>query len=307
MRNLWILILALAVVACAENNDFVTESGVEVSCLVKGDGEIFVKDSVVLLNMKIQTADGEVLTESTPLEPLALAYDPEMEAGHIQEVLNGMQVGDSVYFETTALNLFVETYKTRIPPQMDSTTVITVNMKVTEQMSQESYRAYLTEVRTKKMAKDAELLEEKAVSDVREIDAYLEKEGIEAQTTESGLRYVITKEGTGATAEPGDVVKVHYEGRILDGPYFDTSVEEVAKREGLYDPRRDPYDPFEFPIGQGRVIKGWDEGIALIKEGGKGTLYIPSPLAYGSREAGEVIKPFSILVFDVEVIEVSKN
>ncbi|MEQ8472798.1 MAG: FKBP-type peptidyl-prolyl cis-trans isomerase [Marinoscillum sp.] len=307
MKNIWIVILALVVVACAENNDFVTESGVEVSCLVKGDGEAFVKDSVVLLNMKIQTADGEVLTESTPLEPLALAYDPEMKAGHIQEVLNGMEVGDSVYFETTAQNLFVETYKTRIPPTMDSTTVIMVNMKVTEQMGEDAYRAYLSEMRQKKMTKDAELLEEKAVTDGEEIDAYLEKEGIEAQTTESGLRYVITEEGSGPTAEPGDVVKVHYEGRVLDGPYFDTSVEEVARREGLYDERRAPYGPFEFPIGQGRVIKGWDEGIALIKEGGKGTLYIPSPLAYGSRAAGPAIQPFSILVFDVEVVEVIKN
>ena len=77
----------------------------------------------------------------------------------------------------------------------------------------------------------------------------------------------------------------------------------VAKEQGIYQEGR-PYQPFTFPIGQGRVIKGWDEGIGLLNVGTKATLYIPSTLGYGSRSAGAVIKPNSILVFDVELLEI---
>jgi peptidylprolyl isomerase len=83
---------------------------------------------------------------------------------------------------------------------------------------------------------------------------------------------------------------VHYTGRLLDGTKFDSSL--------------DRNDPIEFKLGQGMVIKGWDEGIALLKVGGKALLIIPSNLAYGSRGAGGVIPPFSPLTFEVELVSV---
>ena len=85
-------------------------------------------------------------------------------------------------------------------------------------------------------------------------------------------------------------MKVHYTGRLLDGTKFDSSL--------------DRNDPIEFKLGQGMVIKGWDEGIALLKVGGKALLIIPSNLAYGSRGAGGVIPPFSPLTFEVELVSV---
>ena len=97
MKNIWILIFPLLVFSCNKNNDFTTETGVEVSCLVKGDGLGAQKDSIVVLYLKIVGADGEVLTETTPEKPLALAFDPEMKAGNLQEVLKEMEVGDSVF------------------------------------------------------------------------------------------------------------------------------------------------------------------------------------------------------------------
>ena len=75
--------------------------------------------------------------------------------------------------------------------------------------------------------------------------------------------------------------------------------------KGLYDERREPYQPYTFPLGQGQVIKGWDEGIALLNEGSKARLYIPSPLGYGSRDRSPIIRANSILVFDVELVEVA--
>ena len=106
--------------------------------------------------------------------------------------------------------------------------------------------------------------------------------------TASGLEYVETLAGTGAQAKAGDVVRVHYTGKFLDGKVFDSSVSRG--------------EPLEFPLGKGRVIRGWDEGIALMKVGGKATLTIPPQLAYGESGAGGVIPPNATLVFDVELV-----
>lgn len=112
------------------------------------------------------------------------------------------------------------------------------------------------------------------------------KEGV--KTTASGLQYKITKEGEGKSPAATDSVLVHYRGTLLDGKEFDSSY----KRN----------EPIEFPLN--RVIPGWTEGLQLLKEGGKATLYIPSKLAYGSRGAGGVIGPDETLIFEVELLKV---
>lgn len=108
--------------------------------------------------------------------------------------------------------------------------------------------------------------------------------------TESGLRYQIIQEGTGAKAEKGQTVSVHYKGQLPDGTVFDSSY----KRN----------QPIDFALGVGQVIKGWDEGIGLLKVGDKARFVIPSDLAYGSAGAGGVIPPDATLVFDVELVAV---
>jgi FKBP-type peptidyl-prolyl cis-trans isomerase len=109
-------------------------------------------------------------------------------------------------------------------------------------------------------------------------------------TTASGLKYWDLKKGTGALAKPGSVVKVHYTGWLTDGKKFDSSV--------------DRNEPFEFRLGAGMVIRGWDEGVAGMKVGGKRTLVIPPQLGYGARGAGGVIPPNATLKFEVELLDV---
>ncbi|MGZ9275033.1 MAG: FKBP-type peptidyl-prolyl cis-trans isomerase [Nitrospira sp.] len=109
-------------------------------------------------------------------------------------------------------------------------------------------------------------------------------------TTESGLKYVDVSVGTGREAVAGNLATVHYTGWLTNGTKFDSSV--------------DRRDPFSFPIGSGKVIKGWDEGVAGMKVGGKRKLTIPPQLGYGARGAGGVIPPNATLVFDVELLEV---
>ncbi len=109
-------------------------------------------------------------------------------------------------------------------------------------------------------------------------------------TTSSGLSYAVLTPGKGAEAAPGKMVFMHYTGWLLDGTKFDSSLDRGK--------------PFSFPLGAGRVIPGWDEGVAGMKIGEKRQLRIPPKLGYGARGAGGVIPPGATLVFDVELLDV---
>jgi FKBP-type peptidyl-prolyl cis-trans isomerase FkpA len=122
-----------------------------------------------------------------------------------------------------------------------------------------------------------------------------EAQGQKPVTTGSGLQYIDTKPGTGATPRKNQTVVVHYTGWLYTngqkGKKFDSSV--------------DRNEPFKFPVGAGRVIAGWDEGVGSMKVGGKRTLIIPPNLGYGAQGAGGAIPPNATLIFDVELIDLN--
>lgn len=113
----------------------------------------------------------------------------------------------------------------------------------------------------------------------------------DVKTTESGLRYVEVEEGEGEVPQSGQTVVVHYTGSLADGTKFDSS--------------RDRDRPFSFKLGQGQVIKGWEEGISTMRVGGRRQLIIPPELGYGQKGAGGVIPPNATLIFDVELLRIS--
>ncbi|MCB0463410.1 MAG: peptidylprolyl isomerase [Flavobacteriaceae bacterium] len=139
--------------------------------------------------------------------------------------------------------------------------------------------------RTFEGSREKRLAEEKAKR-----EAALDKIAAGFESTESGLRYQILQKGSGAKAEKGKTVSVHYKGQLPDGTVFDSSY----KRN----------QPIDFPLGMGQVIAGWDEGISLLNVGDKARFVIPSDLGYGSRGAGGVIPPDATLIFDVELMNV---
>lgn len=123
----------------------------------------------------------------------------------------------------------------------------------------------------------------------QQIENYLNQRGItDYQVSPDGIYYTVERQGDGPKPQPNQKVTVHYRGTLLNGKQFDASY--------------DRGQPFEFVLGRGQVIKGWDRGIPLFNVGGKGTLYLPSSLGYGERGSGSNIPPNSILIFDVEVL-----
>jgi peptidylprolyl isomerase len=133
-----------------------------------------------------------------------------------------------------------------------------------------------------------------ALMQVLFLDAPMARAQETAVTTPSGLQLKDTQVGAGASPETGQICVMHYTGWLY----------ENGQKGRKFDSSLDRGEPFEFPIGTGRVIKGWDEGVASMKVGGKRTLIIPPELGYGARGAGGVIPPNATLIFDVELLEI---
>lgn len=139
-------------------------------------------------------------------------------------------------------------------------------------------------------------------SEVKKIKAYVASKSLKPTVSASGLNYVITTEGSGAKANPGDTVLVNYTGMFLSGKVFDTSLPEVAKKSGTFNPQR-PYEPLKLPVGMNSSIPGFEEGLMLLTKGAKATLILPSNLAYG-EQGNQGIPPYSPLIFEIEMVNI---
>jgi FKBP-type peptidyl-prolyl cis-trans isomerase len=232
---------------------------------------------LIVLSLKITTEEGKMIDES-PFYRMQL--QKPMFKGDFYTALALLQVGDSICFKLDAAGFFEKNRKRDLPFEF-----------------QQGDPVYIY-VRLKNIVSTQDLEEEKASvyhSD-REQEMNLLKDYIAlTNTTEkpstSGLYYIEKKKGTGKKAEPGKQLTVHYTGKTIDGKIFDSSVQRGR--------------PFSFILGQGQVIKGWDEGFLHMQTGGQSRFIIPSDLAYGKEGYQNIILPYSTLVFDVELLEVN--
>ena len=237
-------------------------------------------DDVVTLNLKYITSKDSLVFDSWKMgKPIQLKIAKASFKGDLMDGLTLLTVGDSASFLINADSLFTKTFGAPRPAFIDSSSFLSFTVKVISTTTDAALKA--EELKAEK---------ENAMKENEVIAKYIADKQITPSKSSSGLMYIITEPGAGEQAQAGKTVKVHYTGRLLDGTKFDSSL--------------DRNDPIEFKLGQGMVIKGWDEGIALLKVGGKALLIIPSNLAYGSRGAGGVIPPFSPLTFEVELVSV---
>jgi FKBP-type peptidyl-prolyl cis-trans isomerase len=304
------LALAVIMASCGPKDGFETsDSGLQYKFINQNaSGQQPEEGQVVTLNLSLRAGDS-VLLEASEMAVQKIQQTWNVKGG-IEEAFAMLSKGDSIVAKVKAGDLYQRTWQMSVPPTMNPEDIITCTIGLDDIYTEQEYQqkqalARVEEVdayRTQALYDKKEQME----TDIALIDAYLAKNNIEAQTTESGMRYAILEEGTGPKPEIGDMVRVNYTGNVLDGDYFDTSVEENAKKFGLYNEAR-TYEPFEFMLGTGGVIHGWDEGIALLNQGTRARLYIPSPMAYGENQRSAVIVANAILEFEVELVGVNSN
>ena len=193
----------------------------------------------------------------------------------------GMDVARNVKTNVAEIDseLFIQGYMN----YLDST-----NILIKEEGVQQILSTYFQKKQAEKMKEQQAEGEKNKVANEKFLEENKSKDGV--KVTESGLQYIVMKEGTGEKPTAESKVKVHYHGTLTDGTVFDSSVERG--------------EPAEFGVNQ--VIRGWTEGLQLMSVGSKYKFFIPQDLAYGARQTGDKIKPYSALVFEVELLEVSK-
>jgi FKBP-type peptidyl-prolyl cis-trans isomerase len=216
------------------------------------------------------------------------------------QMLRMITPGDSVVLNISIKDFFKDIVKQPIPAEFDSTLIFTYQIKAEQTMTRDSFMTYQRDLSMKKQ-------EEQITKDSVAIEAYLAKNNITAQKTESGLYYVITQPGKGENGKSGQSVKVDYTGYTLEGVYFDTSVKSVAIEKGMYNPEREqyaPYAPYEVTIDRSQVIRGWHEELKVLNKGSKATIFVPSTMAYGPQGKNQ-IKPNEVLIFELEVVDLT--
>jgi FKBP-type peptidyl-prolyl cis-trans isomerase len=221
--------------------------------------------------------------------------------GDFIEAIMLMTPGDSMVCQVDAEALYKNTNNKK-PDIMKAGDKILyfvklVSIKTKEQVQKEQQEAMMKQIKEQE-AKQKAAAAKQMIADDKKLNAWFASHHLSPLKTASGLYYLIKEQESGDQAMPGDSVAVNYTGTFLDGTKFDSNEDSIFFHKL----------PYQFVLGRGAVIKGWDEGIALLKTGSKATLFIPSPLAYGQQVrpgAGanpKGIPANSILVFDLQLV-----
>lgn len=297
-----VLMLGVSLISSCQKKKVTEKDGIEYAYVSEGN-EKAPNGDFLLYNLEITNGDDSVIysTAEQPFPGYLMANDSITPTNGMDEIFLNLRKGDSIAFESTAKIIFGDNF----PPFLKEDDVVKVRLGAFEIMDQAGIETFFNQTMEAEELKRAERSKELLAEEAKTIEAYVAEKGLDANKTESGLYYVIEKEGTGDAVDPGTTMQVNYAGYLLDGTLFDTSIEELAKANDVFNPQR-PYEPLPVNVGMGQVIPGWDEGLLLLKKGSKGKFLIPSPLAYGENGAGGMIGPNSILIFDVEVVDVQK-
>lgn len=297
MRNLILLLIAVLTVAsaCQSNEKKVTESGYPYEHHLKKGGVTPQPGEYVSFHVQMRNGDSVIVSSrQQPNVPKIMIPEPPTDAESAKRVspligaLKLMSEGDS-------LTLFypIDTLPQK-PKNFENADFMIYDLVLLDIMSAEEYQAEAEEMRKKQEAERAtnQARESEVAEQVKSIAAEYTSGALadKIQTTDSGLKYIIHEDGTGETAKPRQTVKVQYYGALTDGEQFDNSFKRGT--------------PFTFPLGAGQVIRGWDEGVALLKKGSKATFFIPSELGYGAAGSPPRIPGGSELIFYIEVEDI---
>ncbi|QQL49005.1 FKBP-type peptidyl-prolyl cis-trans isomerase [Mucilaginibacter ginkgonis] len=299
-KNFMFLALALAGLASCNGGFKKGDSGLLYDIVDDKSGPLIKPKDFVSLNLIAKTDADSVMYSTYDVGRPAVMSMPEKIAnkGDLYSALVMMSEGDSAVVKVNADSLFKKNAR---PPGFKGKYIV-YDIKVNKVISKGTMSDQIFSAKIEDYFK-VESTKAKA-AEPGKIAKYIKDHNINATKTDSGLYYQITKPGSGPLPAKGDTVLVNYTGRFLNGKVFDTSIKEVAQKEKVFNPMA-PYKPAPIPVGTGRVIPGWDQGLLLLNKGAKATFVIPSNLAYGERGM-QVIPPFSPLAFEVEVMDIIK-
>jgi FKBP-type peptidyl-prolyl cis-trans isomerase len=249
-----------------------TESGLYFESRTNGTGPLAKDGDLVTVHFAISLLNGvQIFSSKEAGEPVVFELGKPFDTEGMNQALRMMKAGGTAHLIIPSYLAFGEKGRANLIPP---------------------FTPLICDVDLIKIQNQAQFNQDKSSEEVSKIKKYISDNNVTAKPTTSGLYYVEQVKGTGPKAKAGDKVKVWYTGKLFDGTVFDAS----SNRN----------EAFQFTLGEGRVIKGWDEGIAMMSVGGKATLIIPSGLAYGERGSGQRIPPFSPLIFEVELQDIVK-
>lgn len=282
-----VILLAISVLfACNESLKFqTTESGIEYAFAVQDeDSPLPQVGEGLQIEAKyyFEPTDSLLFDTKEVSEDFRIEFSEPQYEGSIDEIFAMMRKGDSVVAYVDAVKFFNNSTDVELPDFMKKGDKLAFYIKLKDIVSKEQIAKEEEEYKQMKLTEEKTLISE-----------YLTNKNLTATPTASGLYFIEKEKGRGVKAKTGDMVKVHYTGTFINGEVFDSS--------------QNTGEPFEFELGAGNVIAGWDEAIAMMNQGGKATLVIPCELGYGIDGYYPVIPPYSTLIFEVYLVEVKSK
>ena len=280
------------IVGCQSEPEFIeTPDGLQYRLLVDEPGEVLQSGDLMIVNM-IQLLNDSIVFTSPKIGDV-LNPGEESLAPPLRAILEECSPGDSVEIQMT-MKQYVEMNQAFYPDGVDSLDILTWRVKVQDLGSRteilESFQSRVDSEADGLLASDIETLKNVAVNN-----------NLEYQETEEGVLFVVLKEGNGEFPQIGQQVYVNYSVVMMDSTFLDTSFEDQAKANNVYNPQR-TYEPISFSLGGPGIIPGWNIGIPQFSKGGRGYLLVPSKYAYGPSGRGQ-IGPNENLLFEIEVVD----
>lgn len=284
MKNLILIaILSLGLLSCERNPEFLThESGLKYYYLTQNsDGNYAREGDILTLKMKYFSAKDSLLFDSDEINSVyRMQYQEKSHSGGcLEDAYSLLRVGDSIHCKINAHSFYTETRKIPLPQGIEPTEELSFYIKL------KGIQTYSDIAQERQAARTNSAESEQIL-----LDDYLKTTSTKVEPRLSGLYFIELDKGTGKAVKPGDLISIHYVGKKIDQSIFDNSY----KRN----------EPLQFTLGNNELIPGMEEGISLMNDKGKARLIIPSHLAYDSIGTGNLIPPYSTLIFEVEILSV---
>lgn len=285
VKSLFVLsMLSLMLVACGSDYEQLA-SGYLLRTVESGGGEPPGDTDAIKVHMKIELEDS-LIVDSRDLFPIGRRLAMNNMWPEFKDILSRVGKGDSIQVQMS-LPEYAK-LEGRSAPLKDSSLVVTMSMRVLDVDNEASL--------IERMVND------QLAYEIEQIEKFVVNNNLEAERTDEGIYYIISREGEGEYVKEDDTVVSNFTLKLLNGKVLSSTLEEVSKANDLHTANRE-YEPYIFTFDAQKLLEGWVIGLPKLRAGGAGTLIIPSRYAYGSRSRAGVVPPNATLIYDLEILE----